>query len=496
MIAKSLSLPRWVDHETPSVSICLQCHAGLQTKVRYVFDTLFLAAGVPVRYVEKLPPSGICIDYAPKLQEPRSVPSPLFIAHDPAAWAFFEGDRLPSHAKVFDGLPLVFPPAGAHDAPDGNIGFDIVANAFYFLCSWAERSVGLANPSRHLYATSEFARLGVPQDIVDRYLALLLERLLPHGAESGAPTRPGYRWLEGKSFAVVLSHDVDFVPVRWWDNAVQGAKTLLRHLLRQRDAVVAWRAMRGYLAATMTGRDPYGCVPEIIERERALGLRSSFHVAVGHRHFNDVNYSIKDDRVRNYLSVIARSGFDLCLHGSFRSTEDIRWYVEEADLLAALLERPSGSRQHFLSFNYDSLFLAQEAAGIRYDMSMGYPDRPGPRAGFSSPSFPYNLQENRPYRVLEISLFLMDVTLSGYMNLRACSAHRIIEDFLTGLRDKGGCASVVWHPIVFGGARDPGYDELYYELASRTIDLGGLATDGRTIDDFWRQRAGDYASFQ
>lgn len=465
-------------------------------KVRYVFDTLFLAAGIPVRYVDAAPAAGPWVEYAVRPQEGNHRSADLFIAHDPAAWESFAGDWLPDKAETHKDLPLVFPPRGELGLPAPGIGFDLAANSFYFLCSWAERRGGTKGQSRQLYATSEFVRLGVPQDIVDRYLKLLVERLTFLRASSGAVARARAEWPDGKKFAVVLSHDVDFIPVRPLDNTVQGAKTLMRHLIRQRDPAEAWRAFRGWCSSTVAGRDPYGCVPQIIEREHAMGLRSSFQVAVGHRHPNDVNYHIEDDRVRDYLRAITNAGFDLCLHGSFRSTENTGWYLEETELLAARLARPLGSRQHFLSFDYDNLFSAQEAAGIRYDMSMGYPDRPGPRAGFSFPYFPYNLREDRPYRVLEISLFMMDVTLSGYMKLRHFSARELIEAFLSDLREKGGCASVVWHPIVFGGARDPGYDDLYYEMATRVGELGGVATDGRTIHDFWRERALDYASFQ
>jgi hypothetical protein len=56
-----------------------------------------------------------------------------------------------------------------------------------------------------------------------------------------------------------------------------------------------------------------------------------------------------------------------------------------------------GSRPHFLSFDYDTLFAAQEETGIKYDMSMGFPDRTGPRAGFSFPYFPVYLAKNRPW---------------------------------------------------------------------------------------------------
>ena len=190
-----------------------------------------------------------------------------------------------------------------------------------------------------------------------------------------------------------------------------------------------WAALINALAS---GRDAYGCVPEIIAREKALGVRSSFQVAVANAHPNDVNYSIDDDAVRDYLRVITDEGFDLCLHGSYRSAEQVDRYVAEAELLATRLARPVGSRQHFLSFDYDTLFTAQEAAGIRYDMSIGFPDRPGPRAGFSYPYFPYCLAEDRPYDVVEIGLFLMDATLSGYLNLSAEDAESVITSVLDG----------------------------------------------------------------
>ena len=134
-------------------------------------------------------------------------------------------------------------------------------------------------------------------------------------------------------------------------------------------------------------------------------------------------------------------------------------------------------------------------AGIEYDMSMGFPDRIGPRAGFSYPYFPFCLEENRPYNVLQISLFLMDVTLRSYMGLKGTRAWEVVEATLDALRGRNGCVSAVWHPIVFGGARDPGYDRLYWDMVRYVRKSGGLATDGITINDFWRARARSYPSF-
>jgi hypothetical protein len=477
----------------PIVLRCAEIHVP---RARYVFDTLLMASGIQARYVSEPPGNGPWLLYAgsvPEAEARRS--SCVVIAHCPSAWQFFEAGRDAEQSTEVDGMPIVLPLAGTDFDPDPDIRFDLVANAFYFLASWSERVNGSNVGGRQLHAHSVFTRLGLPQDIVDRYLECLLQCLGRLCDQLSIDRWPRVEWPDGARYALVLSHDIDFLPAGPVDVARQGAKTALRHLLRERDPADALRAMAGLASACLAGRDPYGCVPEIIERERALGVRSSFQVAVGHRHPHDVNYRIENDRVRDYLRSITDAGFDLCLHGSVRSTESPAWYVEEAALLERRLGRPRGSRQHFLSFDYDALFSAQEQAGIHYDMSMGFPDQIGPRAGFSHPYFPYCIEQERPYDVLQISLFLMDVTLRGYMGLKLPAARQAIEHTLDQLSRVGGCASAVWHPIVFGGARDPGYDELYWRMVSRVRETGGLATDGRTINAHVRRRASGYASF-
>ncbi len=477
---------------SPPLSIVLRCESRHVPKVRYVIDTLMLAAGLGVRYVEQPPADAPCLLYAAHRPAESLPVACLAIAHCAEAWNFFDGAADIDRASEIDGLPVVLPQR-ASGCYALDIDFDIVANAFYFLSSWSERLVKTTAAPRHLHADSVFARHGIAQDIVDRYLERLMDSLRTRLAPW--PDRPRVDWPGGGTYALVLSHDVDFLPAGRRDIAVQGAKSVLRHLLRHLDPADALRVAAGWMRAWAAGRDPYGCVPSIIAQEQHMGVRASFTVAVGHRDPHDVNYHVEDDRVRDYLRVIADSGFDLCLHGSYRSTENPQWYIEEAALLSQRLARPVGSRQHFLAFDYDTLFQAQEQAGIEYDMSIGFPDHPGPRAGFSYPYFPYHLREDRPYKVLEIGLFLMDATLRGYMRLKGAAAWRVIEQCLDDLRRKRGCASVVWHPIVFGGARDPGYDRLFWDMVERVGGTGGTATDGRTINQFWRERAAGYASF-
>jgi hypothetical protein len=483
------------NHARPPLGVVIRCAESVQPRVRYVFDTLFMACGVPIEYLETPPPMDVWILYAPSKDPSLPLHRCIAIANHPDVWGLFDGDSDVESTGNVEGVAAIFPQTNPAFSGPSDIPFDVVANAFYFLSSWSEHKHANEFGSRQLWVTSVFARLGIPQDIVDRYLELLMTAVALLRDGHGDAYEARFCWPSDASFAVVLSHDVDFLPSGLLDNALQGSKSVLRHLVRQREPMDALRAGAGLLKSLLTGQDPYGCVPEIVAEETRRGVRSSFQVAVARRHPADVNYNIRDDRTRDYLRAITRAGFDLCLHGSYRSTEQRSWYVDEAALLGLRLERPLGSRQHFLSFDYDTLFAAQEEAGIQYDMSMGFPDRIGPRAGFSYPYFPFSLARNRPYDVVEISLFFMDVTLQGYMGLRPQAARDVIELGLRDLQRKRGAVSVVWHPIVFGGARDPGYDRLYWDLVERVQTMGGVATDGRTINAFWRDRARGYTSF-
>lgn len=477
------------------VHIVLRCQDDLVGKVRYVFDTLLMARGVPVIFQPQPPEHGPWLFYGSCKEATWSSSRCLAIAHCPESWRFLAGRDSIEAVRAVDGLPALFTDIPSGFEPPADIPFDVVANAFYFLSSWSERRGSARRHTRRLHANSVYAHFDLPQNIVDLYLARITDLLNAICDRLGIERWKGIEWPKHATHAMVLSHDIDFIPSGVLDVAKQGAKTVLRHLLHQRDPADAMRAAAGLARALVEGRDPYGCIPEIIERERELGVRASFQVAVGHRHANDVSYRIEDEPTREYLRKILDAGCDLCLHGSYRSTEYRHWYVEEVALLTKHLSRPLGSRQHFLSFDYDTLFSAQEESGIQYDMSMGFPDRIGARTGFSYPYFPYCLESDRPYDVVEISLFLMDVTLRSYMGLQARRAWTAIEATLEDLRRMGGCASVVWHPIVFGGARDPGYDRLYWRMIDLVYQEGGVATDGATINGLWRHLARQYSSF-
>jgi hypothetical protein len=467
--------------ESVGLACVVECDQRWEPRARYVLDVFARALGIRLCVTQASDSVRPLLVYSSDLAKWESERDVVAIRHDASAWFSSGAERVATARRI------------AVRGNDGRVlALDLLALAFYFISSSGESE---AASSRKLYRDSIFQRHGVPMDIVDLCVDAFRRLLSIVGAVGSDDERLQRDHWEGKTYAVALTHDVDYLPVYRWDNLKVAIKSVARHLVKQRSPLEAVEAMAAYLKTIMRSEDPYGCVPAIVAEEQRRGVKSSFQVAVGHRHAFDVNYRIEDDRIRDYLMVILEQGFDLCLHGSYRSTEQPGWYEEEVNLLAQRLGRPSGSRQHFLSFDADALFAAQERAGIEYDMSMGFPDRCGSRVGFSHPYFPYCVEAERRYDVVQIPLVLMDVTLRSYMGLRGDMAWAEIERQLEVVRKARGAVSVVWHPIVFTGARDPGFDRLYWRLVEYVQGTGGLATDGRTINALARERAARFGLF-
>ena len=176
-----------------------------------------------------------------------------------------------------------------------DVAFDLVGSAFFFLASCSERMAVSRRDAgnRGLYADSIYRLSGVPQTIVDRYLHLLTSRIDTALSGLCRALREPIIWPESARFAIVLSHDVDFLADNITDTFAQAGRTALRHLVRQRAPLDAARGLVRFATALAQHRDPFCDIAGMIEREKQMGVRASFQVAVGHRHPSDVNYYIE-----------------------------------------------------------------------------------------------------------------------------------------------------------------------------------------------------------
>ena len=137
-----------------------------------------------------------------------------------------------------------------------------------------------------------------------------------------------------------------------------------------------------------------------------------------------------------------------------------------------------GHRQHYLNFEPGGLFHEVAHAGLCYDMSIGYNDRSGPRAGTYFPFRPYDLDNARAYRFWEIPFVVMDTTLATTYRLSAAEASAHARAALQPVVAAGGCVAIIWHQEQCGGLLDPGSDWVYCDLLDWLVTQGVRLTSG------------------
>jgi hypothetical protein len=318
-------------------------------------------------------------------------------------------------------------------------------------------------------------------------LVLALREAASAAGATPAPDYPG-----GARFAVALTHDIDN-PWRWSTRGLLGAGARLKRALMSRDADAARVEAAGLALAPLhrlRGSDPNWSHRRFAADERRHGFRSTCFVLTAHRDPHDGTtpeaYAVRRARLVGELEQL---GLEVGLHASYTCLADEHLLASERAHLAALLGGPiAGNRHHYLRLPWHAGIRALDRLGFAYDSTLGYAERPGPRAGLSFPFRPWDLAAGAPLRILELPLLLMDATLSGerYLGLTPEAAWDEVERVLDHLHDVRGCASILWHNDRFDPVYARGWDRLYTRLLDGIAARGGHADTAGALTEYWR----------
>ena len=270
----------------------------------------------------------------------------------------------------------------------------------------------------------------------------------------------------GERFLVALTHDIDLL-------GAGGLATALRRLARGR-----LREGSAFALDALARRDP-------AFRLDRMGPPSTCF-------FLTRQDDPHDGYPRRYQPALSRSveraaeeGREIALHASYRARERPGGIAEEA----ALLDAPQGLRHHYLRSAPERLAAELRAAGLRYDSSIGWPSRPGLRAGTP---YPYRLwdPELREAGAWELPLVLMDATLAEerYLGLGPEAAFELAVETLEPVAEHGGAVAILWHPPSHHPILSKGYDRLYRRLLRWIEERGGRTGTAAETLDRWEAR--------
>ena len=467
-------------------------------------------ASAPVPGVPTIPWTA---EAAELLLQRRPLPRGSFAPH-PAGPAL----RMPAAGAPADAAPAggstagdALPGAFAADGVAGfAVPFDLVASAFVLLACWDELTCAERDQYGRLpYNASVFAgepALHIEEPVVDAYGGLLRSRLEPRLTAVGEQPlpAPGWLWRDGGSsdggasddakggaaaggYAVALTHDLDNL-WRWTPRGFAAAGYRSARAVKARNG----RALRRELGDAADwlvnhlprGSDPFWTFPQIIEGEDARGVSSTFYVIARHTHKRDGNQpETYGKRLPAALRLLRKGSREVGLHGNDADRLGADEVGRDRDTLARHAGVDvTGIRYHYLRALYHETLPFLETAGFTYDTSLAFAEHEGFRCACSFPFRPYSLAKDRPLRLVELPLAVMDGTLQEphHRGLAAADAEHAAASVLSRALRSGGAVSLLWHNNRFDPRVSRGYDAVYWRLVDQALAHG--ATCGRAAD--------------
>jgi hypothetical protein len=351
-----------------------------------------------------------------------------------------------------DPIPVLYgrlDPGGALvelDETGIRLGVDVFGGAFLLLTRYEELAVDLRDEHGRFPAAASLAEragfLGRP--LVNEYVELLwsaLVQLWPRLLR-----RP-------RQFSILVSHDVDFPSVR--AVRAQALELAARELRRERAPVVAIRRL---LAGARRGGDGgerpdlYNTFDFIMRLSEDRGLRSAFYFTPSNTAGPlDGDYSLEDDDVRRLLRTIHQQGHEIGFHPGYATFDDAEQIRRDFERLRGACSELGidqgrwGGRQHYLRWQNPTTWQNWEEAGLDYDSTLSFAERPGFRCGTCYEYPVFNLLTRERLRLRERPLIVMDASLLSYARLTPERALDEIEVLKDRCRRVQGQFTLLWH---------------------------------------------------
>jgi hypothetical protein len=364
-------------------------------------------------------------------------------------WHSALGSPLPAPGTASLATPLITPTDnGMH------VAYDILGLTYWMLSRQEE--VGRTDLDVHgrFPATSShsYKHDYLERPVVDEWLHILGQVI--------QRTWPGIE-LKEHSFSLKVSHDVD-EPSRYGFRSMPAlVRAMAGDVIKRRDFKSAMLApwIRMNTRTELHRADPANTFNWIMDVSEQHGLQSVFYFICGHTDPHDADYQPEHPAIRHLMRSIHQRGHEIGLHPSYGTYQKPQLIRQEADRLRkvcaeeGIAQTEWGGRMHYLRWKTPTTMRALADAGMTYDSTFSYADRPGFRCGtcFEYPAFDPVAQEALGLRVRPLIAMECTVTAQQYMGLGTGDAALVKFMNLKNIcREVGGCFTLLWHNSQIG----------------------------------------------
>jgi hypothetical protein len=200
--------------------------------------------------------------------------------------------------------------------------------------------------------------------------------------------------------------------------------------------------------------DPANTFNWIMDVSERNGMQSAFYFICGHNNPHDADYRPEHPAIRHLMRRIYHRGHEIGLHPSYGSYQKPHLIRQEADRLRKVCAEEGivqivwGGRMHYLRWEHPTTLRALADAGMTYDSTLSYANRPGFRCGtcFEYPAFDPVAQEALSLRIRPLIAMEVSVIDEKCMGLGTGSeAFSKLMELKNSCRAVAGCFTLLWH---------------------------------------------------
>lgn len=331
-----------------------------------------------------------------------------------------------------------------------HIDIDIFGSIFFLLTRYEEYLVS-KNDKHSRFPVSEslaFKAGFLDRPLVNEYLEILWEFI--NILSPGLSRRK-------QEFSMEPSHDVDVPFFSYGRSRYRVFRETISEMVVRRRLNVLPELLIGILQTKYAGyeKDPYFTFRYIMDQSEERNIKSTFYFITDNSAGEiDCSYNIDDAEIKKLIKEIASRGHNIGLHASYNSYLDKNKLLSEQSRLSKISEelgieqKSHGVRQHYLRFSVPDTFKNQESAGITYDSTLGFAEKPGFRCGICYEYPVFDLVQKRQMSIIEKPLVVMECSLilPRYAGLR--KSESVAEDIIkykNTCRKYNGRFTLLWH---------------------------------------------------
>ena len=267
--------------------------------------------------------------------------------------------------------------------------------------------------------------------------------------------------LKQHRFVMKVSHDVDSPSRYGFASPKRIIRSVAGELVKRRSIKNAIRIplIRLNSHKRLHTNDPHNTFDWIMDVSEKYGLTSAFYFMCGRTDpTKDADYELEHPAIRDLINRIHQRGHEIGVHPSYSTYQQPSLIALEAERLTNLCRKEGipksqwGARMHFLRWEHPVTLQALELAGIAYDATLGFADRPGFRCGtcFDYPAFNPVSQKILNIRIRPLIVMECTIIAARYLGLGVSeAAYKQFSQLKRTCKQMNGCFTLLWHNSEF-----------------------------------------------